>query len=455
MAVADSKHNRIILIGILLGIMLGGFLGYLLGEKMLWASFFGQLFLNSLKMIVIPLIVTSMVTGVAGLGDIRKLGGTAGKTVSYYLLTTFASVTIGIICVNLIKPGYLQAVTIPTGEPVADAGEFSVLGFFLKLIPTNIFQAMVETDILPLIIFSLFFGAVLTTIGKKGKQIIELFDGLNDVIMKMVQIIMYIAPIGVFGLVAGKIAETSLPQLSAQEFETIKSIISVYSVHSADLYHQLAEPLTRGGANQIWIELLKVGKYSLTVLVGLGIHAFVVLPIILQVLGRRNPLKYGYNVTQAVATAFSTASSSATLPITIDSVVKNNKVSNKAASFVLPLGATINMDGTALYEAVAAIFIAQLYGVDLSFGQQVIVVLTATLAAIGAAGIPQAGLVTMVIVLQAVNLPIEGIASILAVDWLLDRFRTAVNVWGDTVGAAVIDRTKEIRSPQTPSATTN
>lgn len=418
MKVGDSDSNKIILVGILIGIILGGFLGYTLGEKMVWASFFGTLFLNALKMIVIPLIITSMVTGVAALGDIRKLGGTAAKTVGYYLMTTFASVIIGIIVVNLIQPGVGQSIFNQPAQPVADAGEFSILGFFLKLIPTNVFEAMAETRVLPLIIFSLFFGAVLTTIGKKGEMLIEIFDGLNEVIMKMVHIIMWFAPIGVFGLVAGKIA----------------TVIAT------------ADPSITGGVNPVWYEILKVGKYSLSVLTGLSIHAFIILPLILYLLAGRNPLKYGSNVFQAVATAFSTASSSATLPITLDCVQKHNKVNRKAASFVLPLGATINMDGTALYEAVAAIFIAQLYGVDLTFGQQIIIVLTATLAAIGAAGIPQAGLVTMVIVLQAVNLPVEGMASILAVDWLLDRFRTAVNVWGDSVGAAVIENTREIRT---------
>jgi Na+/H+-dicarboxylate symporter len=333
-------------------------------------------------------------------------------------LTTFASVIIGIICVNLIQPGVGQSLFNQAAEPVADAGEFSILGFFLKLIPTNVFQAMAETQVLPLIIFSLFFGAVLTTIGKKGEMLIDIFDALNDVIMKMVHIIMWFAPLGVFGLVAGKIA----------------TVIAT------------SDPSITGGVNPVWYELIKVGKYSLTVLSGLAVHAFIILPLILYFLAHRNPLRYGSNVFQAVATAFSTASSSATLPITMDCVQKYNKVNRKAASFVLPLGATINMDGTALYEAVAAIFIAQLYGVELTMGQQIIIVLTATLAAIGAAGIPQAGLVTMVIVLQSVNLPIEGMASILAVDWLLDRFRTAVNVWGDSVGAAVIERTREIQS---------
>lgn len=441
-----TRSSNLILIGILIGIILGGLLGYLLGEKMLWASFFGKMFLNALKMIVIPLIITSMISGVAALGDVRKLGGTAGKTLLYYFATTFASVVIGIICVNLIQPGVWQNVSFVPQQPAADAGSFSIMGFFLNLIPTNIFSAMAETKILPLIVFSLFFGAVLTTIGRKGKQLIEIFDGLNDVIMKMVHLTMFIAPIGVFGLVAGKIAEASVPVLAYQDFESVRLAISgLLSPQAGELYFNYAEPLTQGGGHLVWMEISKVGKYSLTVLCGLTIHAVIVLPLILRVWAKRNPLKYGLGVLQAIATAFSTASSSASLPVTLECVQKNNGVNRKAASFVLPLGATINMDGTALYEAVAAIFIAQLYGIELTFAQQLIIVLTATLAAVGAAGIPQAGLVTMVIVLQSVNLPIEGIASILAVDWLLDRFRTSVNVWGDTIGAAVIERTKEIR----------
>ena len=186
-------------------------------------------------------------------------------------------------------------------------------------------------------------------------------------------------------------------------------------------------------------ELVAVGKYSLTVLLGLGIHGVVVLPLILWLIGRRNPVAYVSGVATALLNAFSTASSSATLPLTMEGVESGNKISNRTSSFVLPLGATINMDGTALYEAVAAIFIAQVYGEELGFAKQLVIVLTATLAAIGAAGIPQAGLVTMVIVLRAVDLPIEGVSLILTVDWLLDRFRTTVNVWGDSVGAGVIE----------------
>lgn len=255
---------------------------------------------------------------------------------------------------------------------------------------------------MPLIVFSLAFGAVLTTVGKRAEPVIEVFNVINEVILKLVGYIMLFAPIGVFGLVAGKFGEV--------------------------------------GWDAFQIELAKTAKYTITVLIGLAIHGLVVIPVLLHVLGRRLPFRYARQTGNAIVTAFSTASSSATLPVTMEAVEKNAGISNRIGGFVLPLGATINMDGTALYEAVAAIFIAQLYGVDLTVGTQVIIFLTAILASVGAAGIPQAGLVTMVMVLNAAGLPTEGIANILAVDWFLDRFRTAVNVWGDAVACAVIGR---------------
>ncbi len=405
----STAVNRYIIIGIILGIILGGLLGSLLGERMMWAGFLGKLFLNALRMIVIPLIVTSMITGVISLGDVRRLGRTGAKTLLFYLTTTAISVAIGIILVNLIQPGVGSESGAAAGNEIAKrAGEYSIFDVILGMVPPNIIKAMSETKVLPLILFSLIFGGIVTTMGEKGKPLKEFFESANGAIMKFVHVIMLVAPFGVFGLIAGRFAEAG-------------------GVAFAD-------------------ELMKLGKYFITVLIGLTIHAVIVLPAILKILGKKPVRKYAANMVQALATAFSTASSSATLPVTMECVEENNRVNHKASSFVLPLGATINMDGTALYEAVAAIFIAQLYGIDLTVGQQIIIFFTANLAAIGAAGIPEAGLVTMVMVLESVGLPIEGIASILAVDWFLDRFRTTVNVWGDSVGAAVIARTKEIRN---------
>lgn len=284
------------------------------------------------------------------------------------------------------------------------------------MIPNNIFKAMANMDILPLIFFSIIIGAALTVIGQEGKPAIDIFNAFNGAVMQIVNWVMYLAPVGIFGLIAGRIGEAE-------------------------------------GFVGFWPELVAVGKYSLTVILGLGFHAFVILPLLLFFLGRRNPLNYAKGVGTALLNAFSTASSSATLPLTMEGVEEQNGISNRTASFVLPLGATINMDGTALYEAIAVMFIAQVYGITMGPAQQVIIVLTATLAAIGAAGIPEAGLVTMVIVLNAVGLPIEGVALILSIDWLLDRFRTTVNVWGDSVGAGIIETFEAGDNIEAPATT--
>jgi len=397
-----ARHSNLILVGIVAGIV-AAFVGVtLFGEAMTVFGWMGDLFLRALKMIIVPLIMASMIVGITGLGDVRKLGRVGGLTVLYYAVTTGLAVALGIVLVNLFRPG--AGIELAAGAAMPDAvvgkEEMGFSEIVLSFVSDNIFKAMAELDILPVIVFSLVLGAILTTLGEAGRPVIAFFYGLNEAIMKMVHLIMWFAPLGVFGLVAARFGE-------AGDLATLV-----------------------GG----------LGRYMMTVLVGLGIHGLVVLPLILWLFGRRNPLRYLANMATPLLTAFSTASSSATLPLTIEATEEKNEVSREAAYFVLPLGATINMDGTALYESVAAIFIAQAVGIDLSFGQQVMIFLTATLAAVGAAGIPQAGLVTMVIVLRAVGLPLEGIGLILAVDWLLDRFRTTVNVWGDSVGAGVIDR---------------
>jgi Na+/H+-dicarboxylate symporter len=403
----QGKSNNIYLTALFTGIIAGGFCGWAFGEHMVGVKFLGDMFLNALKMIIVPLIICSMITGITKLGDVRKLGQTGIKTIFYYMATTGISVIIGLILVNLIQPGVGAKVTqAAVPEMIRGREEFSFIDVLMGLIPSNLFQSMAQMQILPLIIFSLFFGGVLTTLGKKAEGVINFFSVCNDAIMKIVNLIMYFAPVGIFGLIAGKLGSV-------------------------------------GGGEAFTLELSKLSKYALTVITGLLIHGILVLPLLLLILARRNPLFYVLNMSSALTTAFSTASSSATLPLTMECVEKKNSVSQRASSFVLPLGATINMDGTALYEAVAAMFIAQSFGIHLQLGQQTIIFLTATLAAIGAAGIPEAGLVTMILVLQSVNLPLEGIGMILAIDWFLDRCRTTVNVWGDSVGAAVIAHTKD------------
>ncbi len=411
-----ARAGNLILIGMIAGAILGALGGYYLPGVFHQLAFLGHMFLNALKMIVVPLIVASMIVGVTSLGDVSRLGRTTGKTLLYYLVTTGFSVVIGLVMVNLIHPGVgIEFFGGEIPEDVLHAQGKTLIDVVTGLIPSNIIKSAAEGDILPLIVFSLLFGGVLTAIGEKGKPVIAFFDGVNVAVMKIVILIIYFAPIGVLSIIG---------DIVAQKRDMLGELIS------------------------------GLGLYIVTVLAGLTIHAFVILPLILRFFGKKNPVEYAVNMGQALATAFTTASSSATLPLTMELVEERNNVDHRAASFVLPLGATINMDGTAMYEAVAALFIAQIYGVDLSLGQQIVIFLTATLASIGAAGIPHAGTVMMVFVLSAVGLPLEGIGLIWAVDWFLDRCRTTVNVWGDSVGAAVIGETTEMKSfvPMDPRA---
>lgn len=419
-----SGNANILLISIIIAIVLGFVIGGIFPKLAVSLSIFGEIFLNILMMLVVPLVVLSMLVGISKLDNLRKLGKIGSKTLVYYLSTTGISVCLGIILVNLIQPGSGLDIQLPDNEhqylsentAISETLKQLIIGNPEKeqqgLIAYNLFLAMAKMDILPLIIFSLFFGAALSSLGKKARRTIDFLSVLNDGIMQLVNWVMYIAPIGIFGLVTARIGKA-------------------------------------GGYEGFFPELVSLGKYSLTVLLGLAIHALVILCLLLRYLGKRNPIAYAKGVATALMNAFSTASSTATLPLTLQGVQQQNKISEKTSNFVLPLGATINMDGTAIYEAVAAIFIAQLYGLDLSFAQQAVIFLTATLAAIGAAGIPEAGLVTMVIVLKAVHLPIEGIGLILTIDWLLDRFRTTVNVWGDSVGAAIIERYENKKTTST------
>jgi Na+/H+-dicarboxylate symporter len=350
---------------------------------------------------IIPLIFAAVISGVASMGDIRKLGRLGGYTVSYYLLTTGAAVVIGLVTVNLLRPGAgLKGQFGEISESIAAKQDVGLTDILLSMVSPNLVSSAAETQILPLIVFAILLSAALTTLGRTGEHVIQFFNGINDAMMKLVTWIMYFAPVGIFALIASRLGKA-------------------------------------GGGEGFMREVEAVGMLVVTVLSGLGIH-FLVLCAILVVLGRRG-LLYLIGMMRALLTAFGTASSSATLPLTME-CARESKIDPRAVRFVLPLGSTVNMNGTALYEAAAAMFIAQAYGIEMGLGQQTIILITATLSAIGAAGIPEAGLVTMVIVLKAVGLPLEGIALLLSVDWFLDRFRTSVNVWGDAVGAAVIDR---------------
>ncbi|MBI1180163.1 MAG: cation:dicarboxylase symporter family transporter [Alphaproteobacteria bacterium] len=397
----NHQHARIILYAIATGVVLGALMGWYAPQAAVSVKWIGDLFLTALKMLIIPLIFAAVISGVTALGDVRKLGRTGLLTIGYYLVTTGIAVLIGLVVVNLIQPGVgisLAGGGLPAN--VAAKQDMGATDILFQIVQPNLIESAVNTQLLPIILFAVLLGAALTTVGRKGEQVIDFFAGFNDAMMALVIWLMYAAPVGIFALVAGRLGAAQL----------------------------------EGGFVR---EVSAVGLHVVTVLSGLAIH-FAVLLVIMFVFGRRG-WRYLASLMKALLTAFGTASSSATLPLTME-CAREEGVDPRAVRFVIPLGSTLNMNGTALYEACAAMFIAQAYGVPLGLEHQVIIFITATLAAVGAAGIPEAGLVTMVIVLRAVGLPLEGIGLLLAVDWFLDRFRTAVNVWGDAVGATVIDR---------------
>lgn len=361
--------------------------------------FLGDVFIRLLMLIIVPLIITSIVTGIQSLKEPADLGRLGAITMAYYLLTTLAAVCLGLVVVNVLAPGKGLNLSIAGDAELTPTPLVDVL---LGIIPKNIVGAMASGDMLPTIFVAILVGLAILVAGERAVLLRQLFEQANSVVMLITDWIMATAPVGVAALLVGTLLDPKLADVG-QFFEDL-------------------------------------GVYMLAVVSGLFIHSFVVLTLLLWLVARVKPWRYISALAPALLTAFSTASSSATFPVTRECVTERAGVDPRAADFVLPLGATINMDGTALYEAVAAVFIANALGIDLSFSQQVIIVFTATLAAIGAAGVPSAGLVTMIIVLESVGLPGAGYALIVAVDRILDMCRTAVNVWGDAVGAVVVER---------------
>ena len=391
-----------ILIAFILAILCGLFLT----PYVKYVTWIGDLFLRALKMIIVPLILTSIISGVANIGGASNLGKLGLKTLTYYLVTSLLAILIGLTFVNLIQPGV--GADLGFQKNVQEISASGSLGnILLRLVPTNIFDALASADMLAVIFFSILTGYFITKISDEFKNsLMNLVNAGFEVMMKITSFIIKFAPLGIFGIVASVVAE------QAGDKQALLGIVQ------------------------------RLGLYMSTVLLGLIFHAFITLPLILKLYGKVNPWKHFKAMTTPLLTAFSTSSSSATLPLTIEAVEDEVGVSNKITSFVLPLGATVNMDGTALYEFVAAIFIAQAYGIHLGFIQQFVVVFTALLASIGAAGIPMAGLVMITVVLSSVGLPLEGVGLILAVDRILDMCRTTVNVWSDSCGAAVIAKSE-------------
>lgn len=358
-------------------------------------QFVGELFLRLLKMIVVPLVLTSIVVGIASL-NVRAVGRIGGRTLGFYLLSTSLAVLTGLLAIRITRPGRgadLAAANAPTIEPEP------LLDILLRIVPENPFASMVETfDLLSVIFVGVLVGLAISAVGPKARPLHDLMEALHAVTFRITDWVIRLTPYGVFALIALVVLDTGIGVL------------------------------------------LSLVGYFLTVAFALAVHGLLGLPLLLHLLGRVPPRPFARAMAPALLTAFSTASSAATLPVTMESIEKRAGVERRVHSFVLPIGATVNMDGTALYQAIAAVFVAQAFGIDLTLGQQVVVFLTATLAAIGAAGVPGAGLVTMVIVFQAVGIPLEGIGLIVAVDRLLDMMRTSVNVWGDACAAAVVGR---------------
>ena len=388
-----------ILIAIVLSVPFGIFF-YEYAPSIKWI---GDIFIRALKMIAIPIVFSSLVMGVSSLGGYKDLGRLAGKTFAFYVFTTALAATIGIVAVNILKPGIGADLNLSESVDDLAVTSLSFTDQIVSIVPDNIFADLSKGNFLPVIFFAILFGFFITKATDKHKVILsDFFDAAFEVFMNMTLTIVKFTPYGVFAIVSNIVADQQ------GDPEKLYSIVS------------------------------SLGLYTLVVWGGCIIHAGLVLPGLVYGFTRLNPYKHIKQMSVPLLTAFSTCSSGATLPLTIRDSQEKTGISTKITSFVLPLGSTINMNGTALYEGVTAIFIAQAYGIDLSVGQQFVIVLTSVLASVGAAGIPMAGLVMIAVVLGAVGLPLEGIGLILAVQQLCDMIRTSVNVYGDTCAAVVV-----------------
>ncbi|QUH26966.1 dicarboxylate/amino acid:cation symporter [Serpentinicella alkaliphila] len=407
MANKKNKLTTRILLGLALGLITGVILynvpSHTIKDDVIIKGVFyivGQVFLRAIMMMVVPLVFVSIVNGASNMGDIKKIGRIGMKTLVFYLATTAIAISIAIGLASIVNPGLgLDMASIVTKEPtIKDAVPLAEV--IVDIIPRNPINAMASGNMLQIIAFALFIGVGLSALGEKVKILSSIFEQLNELMMKLVSFVMELAPVGVFCLIATTFA-------------------------------------TEGYA--IMVPLF---KYMITVIVALIIHGVVTYGSLLKVFTGLSPLRFFKQFFPAFSVAFSTASSSATLPVTIETVEDNIGVSKDIASFTLPLGATINMDGTAIMQGVATIFIAQVYGINLGFSEITTVIITATLASIGTAGVPGVGLIMLSMVLQSVGLPVEGIALIMGIDRILDMSRTAINITGDAVCTTVIAKSE-------------
>jgi len=397
---------------ILLAMLFGGILGAILNAFFMENNFvrevlvgdifhvIGQIFIKSLKMLVVPLVFISLICGVAALGDIKKLGRLGGKALLFYLGTTALAITLALSLAVIVAPGEGFDASSTTVQEFSPKESPSFAQTIINLVPDNPVEAMAEGQMLPLIVFSLLFGIAIVMAGESGKRVEQQFNDYNAIMMQLVVILMMVAPFGVFCLIAKTFA--------LQGIEVIKPLISYFLVVTAALF----------------------------------IHGLVTYPVLLKVFSGLNVWTFLKKMRQVQVFAFSTASSNATIPVNIENTEKELGVDNSVASFTIPLGATINMDGTAIMQGVATVFIANVYNIDLSMADYLAVILTATLASIGTAGVPGVGLIMLAMVLNQVGLPVEGIALIIGVDRLLDMMRTAVNVTGDAAATVIIAKSE-------------
>lgn len=404
---SESRLTRKILIGMLLGIVLGSVFNYIGVEEGFLKTFLlggvieagGRIFLSSLKLLVVPMVFVSLVAGTGSLNDLKKLGRLGSKTFGFYIITTSLAITLALSVAELLDPGLGFIMTAAQTFSAKEAP--SLVDVVVNIFPSNPFEAMVKGEMLQIIVFAILFGVGITLAGDSGKRVLGAFQDLNEIIMKMVLLLIELAPYGVFFL------------------------------------------LTKVFASQGFGAILPMAKYFFIVLLCLFLQVTLVYGSLLKVIARLSPLKFFKKYSEVMIFAFSTASSNATIPVNMEVTEKKLGVHNSVASFTIPFGATINMDGTAIMQGVATVFVAQAYGIELGLQGYLMTILTATLASIGTAGVPGVGLVMLAMVFNQVGLPVEGIGLIIGVDRLLDMTRTAVNVTGDAIVSCIVAKSED------------
>ncbi|MUV38981.1 C4-dicarboxylate transport protein [Lentibacillus sp. JNUCC-1] len=379
--------------------------GLIFGERIEIVAPLGDLFLRLIKFIIVPLILSTLIVGVTSTRDVKKLGRLGGKTITYYLATSLVAISIGLLAGYVFSPGVDTGVTLD-GEQVAPNETEGVVQTILNIIPTNPLESLATGNILQIIFFAIFIGIAITLVGERARPVQQFFDGFAEVMYKVTGMVMTVVPIGVFGLLA--------------------PIVGKY------------------GASV----LMPLIKLIIAMLIACLLHVLIVYSLTVKTLGKTNPITFLKGIFPAATVAFTTSSSSGTLPVTMTCAQDNLNVSKETSSFVLPLGATINMDGTAIYQGLAVVFIAQYFGHDLTIAQLATVVLIGTLASIGTAGVPGAGLIMLTMVMTAIGLPLEGLALIAGIDRILDMMRTSVNVIGDASASVVVDTSEAKHTPE-------